>query len=109
MIETMTGVRNADAIAQVPGVGGFYLGASADLSADLGVQAPHPEVDAAMAQILGVCQARNLPCGGTVTPSNAAAMMKRGYRIFNLGGANGGMTASNEAARAAIAAAGAKR
>ena len=25
MIETMEGVRNADAIAQVPGVSGFYL------------------------------------------------------------------------------------
>ena len=52
MIETMEGVRNADAIAQVPGVGGFYLGASGDLSADLGVSNTHPDVDAAMAKIL---------------------------------------------------------
>jgi 4-hydroxy-2-oxoheptanedioate aldolase len=109
MIETMEGVRNADAIAQVPGVSGFYFGASADLSADLGVLPSHPDVDAAMAKVLGVCQARNLPCGGTVNPSNAAAMLKRGYRILNFGSANGGMTAANEAARAAVAAAGARR
>ena len=109
MIETMTGVRNADEIAQVPGVGGIYLGASGDLSADLGVPATHPDVDAAMARILSICQARNVPCGGTVTPANAAKFMKLGYRIFNFGGANGGMTASNEAARLAVVAAGAKR
>jgi 4-hydroxy-2-oxoheptanedioate aldolase len=109
MIETMEGVRNADAIAQVPGVGGFYLGSSTDLSADLGVTPSHPDVQAAMAKILGVCMMRNLPCGGTVTSSNAAAMMKLGYRIFNFGGANGGMTARNEAAREATVAAGAKR
>jgi hypothetical protein len=36
-------------------------------------------------------------------------MMKLGYRIFNFGGANGGMSAGNEAARAAVVAAGAKR
>jgi hypothetical protein len=88
---------------------GFYLGAAGDLSSDLGVQNPHPDVDAAMAKILGVCQARNIACGGTVNPSNAAPMMKLGYRIFNFGGANGGMTAGNEAARAAVVAAGVKR
>ena len=109
MIETMEGVRNADAIAQVPGVSGFYLGASADLSADLGVDSKHPDVAAAMGKILNVCQARKIPCGGTVTPDNAAAMMKMGYRIFNFGGANGGLTAGNEAARQAVLKAGARR
>jgi 4-hydroxy-2-oxoheptanedioate aldolase len=109
MIETMEGVRNADAIAQVPGVGGFYLGAAGDLSSDLGVEASHPDVAAAMAKIMAVCQARKIPCGGTVSASNAAAMMKQGYRIFNFGGANGGMTAGNEATRAAVMAAGARR
>ena len=83
MIETMEGVRNADAIAQVPGVGGFYLGASGDLSADLGVTTPHPDVDAAMAKILSVCQARNIACGGTVNAANVAEFMKQGYKITN--------------------------
>lgn len=109
MIETMEGVRNADAIAQVPGVSGFYLGASGDLSADLGVPNPHPEVDAAMAKILSVCQARNIPCGGTVNPTNVAQYIKQGYRIINFGSAGGGLNAANEAARLAAVQAGAKR
>ena len=109
MIETMEGVRNADAIAQVPGVSGFYLGASGDLSADLGVTNPHPDVDAAMAKILSVCQARNIPCGGTVSAANVAQFMKQGYKIINFGGAGGGLNAANEAARLAALKAGAKR
>jgi 4-hydroxy-2-oxoheptanedioate aldolase len=109
MIETMEGVRNADAIAQVPGVSGFYLGASGDLSADLGVPNTHPDVDVAMAKILNVCQARNIPCGGTVNPTNVAAYMKQGYKIINFGSAGGGMNAANEAARLAAVQAGAKR
>jgi 2-keto-3-deoxy-L-rhamnonate aldolase RhmA len=109
MIETMEGVRNADAIAQVPGVSGFYLGASGDLSADLGVTNPHPDVDAAMAKILSVCQARTIPCGGTVSGANVAQFIKQGYRIINFGGAGGGLSAANEAARLAALKAGAKR
>jgi 4-hydroxy-2-oxoheptanedioate aldolase len=109
MIETMEGVRNADAIAQVPGVSGFYLGASGDLSADLGVTTPHPDVDAAMAKILSVCQARNIACGGTVNAANVAEFMKQGYKIINFGGAGGGLNAANEAARLAALKAGAKR
>ena len=109
MIETMEGVRNADAIAQVPGVSGFYLGASGDLSADLGVPNTHPDVDAAMAKILNVCQARNIPCGGTVNPANVAGYIKQGYKIINFGSAGGGLNAANEAARLAAVQAGAKR
>ena len=49
MIETVEGVNNADAIAQVPGVGGFYLGAGGDLSNSLGVpDSTHPDVNAAI-------------------------------------------------------------
>lgn len=109
MIETMEGVRNADAIAQVPGVSGFYLGASGDLSADLGVPNSHPDVDAAMAKILGVCNARKIPCGGTVTAANVAQFMTQGYRIINFGSAGGGLNAANDAARLAALKAGAKR
>ena len=102
MIETVEGVNNADAIAQVPGVSGFYFGAGSDLSNSLGVpDRTHPEVEAAIETVLGICQARNLACGGTVTADNVAAMMERGYRIINFGGANGGLTAQNEAARGA--------
>ena len=110
MIETKLGVQNADEIAQVPGVGGFYLGAGGDLSSDYGVpSANHPDVAAAFQELLRVCQTRNIACGGTVNPSNAALRMEQGYRIFNFGGANGGLSEQNAAAREAVFAAGAKR
>ena len=110
MIETQEGVENADAIAQVPGVGGFYLGAGGDLTSAYGAESPDdPEVVAAFEQLLGVCRARNIACGGTVSPTNAAMRMEQGYRIFNFGGANGGLTAGNTAARSAVIAAGARR
>ena len=110
MIETKEGVENADAIAQVPGVGGFYLGAGSDLSSAYGAEGPDdPEVAAAFERLLGVCRVRELACGGTVTPANAALRMEQGYRILNFGGANGGLTAGNAAARSAVLAAGARR
>jgi 4-hydroxy-2-oxoheptanedioate aldolase len=109
MIETMEGVRNADAIAQVPGLSGFYLGAAGDLSADLGVDASHPDVDAAMGRILSVCRTRQLVCGGTVSAGNVGERLKQGYRIVNFGGAGGGLTAGNDAIRQAAVKAGAKR
>ena len=110
MIETREGVENADAIARVPGVGGFYLGAGGDLSASYGAEsADDPQVAAAFEHLLAVCRTRELACGGTVTPANAALRMEQGYRIFNFGGANGGLTAANAAARSAVIAAGAQR
>ena len=110
MIETTLGVENADEIAQVPGVGGFYLGGGADLSSAYGAESTNdPEVVFAFEHLLGVCQARNIACGGTVTPANAAERMEQGYRIFNFGGANGGLTARNAAVRSAVIAAGARR
>ena len=110
MIETREGVENADAIAQVPGVGGFYLGAGGDLSSSYGAEnAEDPEVAAAFEHLLEVCRTHDLACGGTVTPANAALRMEQGYRIFNFGGANGGLTAANAAARSAVLAAGARR
>ena len=110
MIETREGVENANAIAQVPGVGGFYLGAGGDLSSSYGAEsAGDPEVAAAFEHLLEVCRTHDLACGGTVTPANAALRMEQGYRIFNFGGANGGLTAANAAARSAVLAAGARR
>ena len=110
MIETKEGVENADAIAQVPGLGGFYLGAGSDLSSAYGAEGPDdPEVAAAFERLLGICRMRELACGGTVNPANAALRMQQGYRIFNFGGANGGLTAGNAAARGAVVDAGAVR
>jgi 4-hydroxy-2-oxoheptanedioate aldolase len=110
MIETKEGVANADAIAQVPGVSGFYLGAAGDLTSSYG--APNnqdADVTGAMLQIMRVCKTRNIPCGGTVSAANVAQKINDGYKIINFGGANGGITAENDAARKGALAAGAKR
>ena len=56
-----------------------------------------------------MCEARRLACGGTVTAANVAAKMEAGYRIINFGGAGGGLTAANAAARDAALEAGASR
>ena len=44
MIETTEGLKNADAIAAVPGVGTIFVGAGADLSQYLGVERNSPEL-----------------------------------------------------------------
>ena len=94
----------------MPGVGGFYLGAGSDLSSSYGAESPEdPEVAGAFERLLGICRARDLACGGTVTPANAALRMEQGYRILNFGGANGGLTEGNAAARNAVLASGARR
>ena len=110
MIETVEGVKNADAIAQVPRRWGFLISAPRKTSAiPSACRTPsHPDVDAAMAEIIAVCRARSIPVGGTVGTANVAEKMEQGYRIISFGGANGGLSAQNEAVRTAAIAAGAK-
>ena len=62
-----------------------------------------------MAEIIDVCKARSVPVGGTVGTANVAGKMEQGYQIISFGGANGGLSAQNEAVRAAAIAAGAQR
>jgi len=65
MIETAEGLRNADAIAAVPGVGAIFVGAGGDLHQYLGVDANAPEVEQAFQTILKACLAYNVACGIT--------------------------------------------
>ena len=65
MIETMEGLKNADAIAAVPGVGAIFVGAGGDLHQYLGVEANSPEVERAFQTILKACLAHNVACGIT--------------------------------------------
>jgi 4-hydroxy-2-oxoheptanedioate aldolase len=67
MIESTEGIRNADAIAAVPGVGAFFIGAGSDLRQALGVEENAPEVEQARQTILRACLARNIACGLTET------------------------------------------
>jgi len=82
-IETVEGVRNADEIMSVPGIGVLFVGPN-DLSYSLGVPQGHPDHEAAVQSVLKVCIARNVPCAITVTADNVVARLKQGFRIVSL-------------------------
>jgi 4-hydroxy-2-oxoheptanedioate aldolase len=75
MIETAEGLKNADAIAAVPGVGAIFVGAGADLSQYLGVERNSLELEQALQTILKACQVHNVACG--ITALNASDIAKR--------------------------------
>jgi len=75
MIETAEGLKNADAIAAVPGVGAIFVGAGGDLHQYLGVDSNSPEVEQAFQTILRACLAHNVACG--ITALNGRDIAKR--------------------------------
>ncbi|MCY4658425.1 MAG: aldolase/citrate lyase family protein [Acidobacteria bacterium] len=97
MIESAAGVRNADAIAAVPGVTGFYVGPS-DLSNSLGVPRDDPGVEAAIQAIVEACTAHDVACGITASAADMPRRIGQGFRILGAGRAGGGLTAGNDAA-----------
>ena len=97
MMESAEGVRNADAIASVPGVTGFYVGPS-DLSNSLGLPRDAPEVEEAIQTVADVCVARDIACGITASAADMPRRIAQGFRILGAGRAGGGLTAGNAAA-----------
>ena len=75
MIETSEGLKNADAIASVPGVGAIFVGAGADLSQYLGVDRNSAELEQGFQTILKACLAHNVACG--ITALNGSDIIKR--------------------------------
>jgi 4-hydroxy-2-oxoheptanedioate aldolase len=75
MIESTEGIKNADAIAAVPGVGAFFIGAGSDLRQALGVEENAPEVEQARQTILRACLNHNVACG--LTETNAPGIARR--------------------------------
>ena len=82
MIESTKAIENLDdMLANVPGVG-FVLIGEGDLSQELGLarQYEHPEVLAAMAQIVATCHKHQVKVGNPhVTGSNYERLLKEGY------------------------------
>lgn len=97
MIESRTGVRNADAIAQVPGVAGFYIGPS-DLSNSLGVDRNNAEVEEAIQTVVDVCRVRDIACGITASAADMSRRIAQGFTVLGAGRAGGGLSAGNQAA-----------
>ena len=105
MIETAEGVRNVDAIARVPGVGGLFLGPT-DLSNSMGVAPGSPETEAAVQTVLKACLAHKVACAITASAADMPRRIKEGFRILGAGAVAGGLPAASDAAlragRAAI-------
>ncbi len=85
MIEDTPGIANLrDMLKNVPGIGGVLIG-EGDLSQELGVprQYDHPEVRAAMAEVLATCRDFNVPVGHPhVNSKNVERVLQEGYRFL---------------------------
>jgi 4-hydroxy-2-oxoheptanedioate aldolase len=85
MIESTMAIENLDDIlANVPGVG-FVLIGEGDLSQELGLarQYEHPEVLAAMGQIVATCHKHKVKVGNPhVTAGNYERLLKEGYSFL---------------------------
>lgn len=83
MIEEKRAIENLpQMLEQVPGIGVILIG-EGDLSVDLGYprQYDHPSVTSALADILAICQAYNVPCGHPhVNTKNVERLLNQGFR-----------------------------
>jgi 4-hydroxy-2-oxoheptanedioate aldolase len=82
MCEDLEGIRNLpDILTQVPGIGVVLIG-QGDLSQELGVprQYNHPDVVAAVDQVLQTCRSHGVACGFPhVDADNIEELMDRGF------------------------------
>lgn len=85
MIEDVAGIENlADMLDNVPGIGAVLIG-EGDLGQELGIprQYDHPDLRAAMAQVVDTCKARNVVVGHPhVDAKNAERVLDEGYRFL---------------------------
>jgi 4-hydroxy-2-oxoheptanedioate aldolase len=96
LIESAEGLKNVDQIAAVPGVGGLYAG-TGDLALSMGVEGGSPEVEGAVQTILKACLAHRLACKINTTARDIRKRIEEGWRILNIGDADGGITPAVEA------------
>ena len=83
IIETQTGVKNADAIAQVPGVTALSAAAGGDLSSSYGVPTAAPEIESARQTILRACLKHKVLCWITATGKpDEERRLKEGWRMI---------------------------
>ena len=85
-IESRKAVENIEEIASVPGISAIFIGPS-DLSISYGApnQRDDAEVNAAIAKVLAVCKARNIPCGLTTSQETVEDYLEQGYRFVTVG------------------------
>jgi 4-hydroxy-2-oxoheptanedioate aldolase len=87
MVEERAAIDNlAEVLDAAPGIGVVLIGA-ADLAIDLGhLGVGHSDVQAAIAEILGICAAKGVTCGTAgVTAANVVAHLEQGFRFLLTG------------------------
>jgi len=85
-IEHIEAVKNIDAILDVPGIDGVFVGPF-DMSGSMGLpgQINHPEVQKAIRQVISACEKRDVArCIYAHTPQHATTYMQQGYRVIGL-------------------------
>ena len=83
-IEDMEGIDNAEAICSVPGIDIGFLGPN-DLALSMGVEAGHPDHEAALHCFREGCERAGKPCG--IPTKDAASTRQRlaeGFRFIDL-------------------------
>ncbi len=86
LIESREGAENIDAILEVPGIGGIFIG-TWDLATSLGFprDSEAPEVAEAIAKILAASKKAGIPCGITTTIDTVDQHLNQGFRILTVG------------------------
>jgi len=83
-IEDMEGVNNAEAIMDVEGVDVGFIGPS-DLSLAMGVEAGHPDHEAAIQKILAACKKAGKPLGMPArTVASARQRISEGFQFLDI-------------------------
>jgi 4-hydroxy-2-oxoheptanedioate aldolase len=83
-IEDMTGIENAEAIANVKGVDIGFLGPG-DLAMSMGVEAGHPDHEAALQSFREGCQRAGTPCGIPVKDvAGARTRIQQGFQFIDV-------------------------
>lgn len=85
-IEHIDAVRNIDAILDVPGIDGVFVGPF-DLSGSMDKpgRINDPEVQAAIARVVEACGRRDIAlCAYAHTPAHARTYLQMGYRVIGL-------------------------
>ena len=84
IVENVRGIDTLpDILRQVKGIGAIWAGPG-DLSVSMGLrgQATHPDVEAAVQQILAICQHAGVPCAtGTTPAAGVETRLEQGFRI----------------------------
>lgn len=83
-IESEEGVKNAEAIMTTPGVSAIFIGPY-DLSISMGLPGSHPDVQAAISDVVELCKKHDVPCGITTNANDIRSRLDQGFMMPTVG------------------------